>query len=209
MVIWLLLSASSASATTSSFLVPGAEAAGPQAHEDRANELAEGSRVDWIQFLFLTVPQVMVVQGAPGQAHTLRCLVVIQQPLQLKTHTEEAVSPGQYILLCDSHLARNEEQQCSLLWYQRTEQTSHTHTHIHHMITYLRRLKNRRRRCTWQAVRLAPKQVTTAWGMADWVNTRISEVLVILLDKSPRQSILGGRHGHNSVCIIVMRKEFS
>lgn len=96
-------------------LVPGAEAAGPQAHEDRADELAEGSRVDWIQFLFLTVPQVMVVQGAPGQAHSLRRLVVIQQPLQLKTHTEETVSPSQYILLCDSHLARNEEQQCSLL----------------------------------------------------------------------------------------------
>lgn len=61
--------------------VPGAEAAGPQAHEDRADELAEGGCVDRIQFLFLTVSQVMVIQGAPGQAHPLCRLVVVQQPL--------------------------------------------------------------------------------------------------------------------------------
>lgn len=36
--------------------VPGTEATSPQAHEDRADELAEGGRIDRIQFLFLTVP---------------------------------------------------------------------------------------------------------------------------------------------------------
>lgn len=57
--------------------VPGAESAGPQAHEDGADELAERGCIDRIQFLFLTVPQVMVIQGAPGQAHPLRCLIVV------------------------------------------------------------------------------------------------------------------------------------
>lgn len=66
--------------------LPGAKAAGSQAHEDRADEFAERRCVDWIQFLLLTVSQVMVVQGAAGQAHPLRRLVVVQQPLQLKIH---------------------------------------------------------------------------------------------------------------------------
>lgn len=66
--------------------VPCAEAAGPEAHEDWADELAKRGCVDWIQFLFLTVAQVMVVEGATGQTHSLCSLVVIQQPLQLKTH---------------------------------------------------------------------------------------------------------------------------
>lgn len=64
--------------------VPGAKAPSPQTHEDGANELAEGGSVDRIQFLFLTVPQVMVIERAPGQAHPLCCLIVVQQPLQLK-----------------------------------------------------------------------------------------------------------------------------
>lgn len=80
--------------------VPGAEAAGPQAHEHGADELAEGGCIDQIQFLFLTVPQVMVIQGAAGQAHSLRCLIVVQQPLQLKTHREDdshTISETQWI----------------------------------------------------------------------------------------------------------------
>lgn len=63
---------------------PGAQAPCPQPHEDGADELPEGGGVDGVQFVLLAVPQVMVVQGAPGQAHTLCCLVVIQQPLQLQ-----------------------------------------------------------------------------------------------------------------------------
>lgn len=74
----------SASTTTSSCFVPGAKAASPQAHEDGADELAEGGRVDRIQLLFLTVPQVMVIERAPGQAHPLGRLIVVQQPLQLE-----------------------------------------------------------------------------------------------------------------------------
>jgi len=46
--------------------LPGAKAAGPQAHKDRADEFAEGGCVDRIQFLFPTVPQVMVIEGASG-----------------------------------------------------------------------------------------------------------------------------------------------
>ena len=72
--------------------VPGAEAACPQAHEDRADELSEGGGVDRIQLLLLTVPQVMVIQGAARQAHSLCCLVVVQQPLQLKTHRGDTVA---------------------------------------------------------------------------------------------------------------------
>lgn len=68
--------------------VPGAEAPSPQTHEDGANELAEGGCVDRIQFLLLTVAQVMVVERAPGQAHPLRRLVVVQQPLQLESRAK-------------------------------------------------------------------------------------------------------------------------
>lgn len=64
--------------------VPGAKAPSPQTHEDGTNELAEGGCVDRIQFLLLTVAQVVVIERAPGQAHPLRRLVVVQQPLQLK-----------------------------------------------------------------------------------------------------------------------------
>lgn len=69
--------------------LPGAEAAGPQAHEDGADEFPKGGGVDRIQFLLLTVPQVMVIEWAPGQAHSLRRLVVVQQPLQLKIYRKK------------------------------------------------------------------------------------------------------------------------
>lgn len=79
-----------------SFLsLPGAEAAGLEAHEDGADELAKGGCVDRIQFLFLTVAQVVVVQGAPGQAHSFCSLIVIQQPLQLKIHREHSLTISQ------------------------------------------------------------------------------------------------------------------
>lgn len=62
---------------------PGAEAAGTQAHEDGADELAEGGGVDWLQLLLLAVQQVVAVERAPRQAHALRRLVVVQEPLDL------------------------------------------------------------------------------------------------------------------------------
>lgn len=68
--------------------VPRSKSAGPEAHEDGANEFAEGGCVDWIQFLLLTVAQVMVVEGTAGQTHSLRCLVVVQEPLKLKIRGE-------------------------------------------------------------------------------------------------------------------------
>lgn len=64
-------------------LVPGAQASRPQAHEDGADELAERGRVDRVQFLLLAVPQIVIVQGAAREAHSLGRLVVVQQPLQL------------------------------------------------------------------------------------------------------------------------------
>lgn len=88
-------------------VIPSAEAAGPEAHEDRADEFPKGGSVDRVQFLLLTVAQVVVVEGAPGQAHPLRCLIVIQQPLQLK-HTQhrntQSVTPtGSYLLHSDPY----------------------------------------------------------------------------------------------------------
>lgn len=62
---------------------PGAQPAGTQAHEDRADELAEGRGVDGLQLLFLAVQQVVAVQGAPRQAHALGRLIVFQEPLDL------------------------------------------------------------------------------------------------------------------------------
>lgn len=94
--------------------VPGSKTAGPQAHKDRTDEFPKGGCVDRIQFLFLTVPQVMVIQGAPGQAHSFRRLVVVQQPLQLKIHRRRklsrALSEAQWTntLLCVRHLVRTE-----------------------------------------------------------------------------------------------------
>ena len=63
--------------------LPGAQTAGAQAHEDRADELAKGSGVDRLQLLFLAVQQVVAVEGAPRQAHTLGRLVIVQEPLDL------------------------------------------------------------------------------------------------------------------------------
>ena len=128
MVMWLQLSASVTSAET--FFLPGAEAAGPQAHKHRPDEFAEGGCIDRIQFLLLTVPQVMIIKGAPWQAHSLRCLIVVQQPLQLKIHKKTSShnqwAPGRRTLLCDSHLVSNEEEQRILLSHQKTSNTSHT-----------------------------------------------------------------------------------
>ena len=74
--------------------VPGAQPARSEAHEHRADQLAKRGGIDGVQLLLLTVAQVVVVQGAPGQAYTLRRLVVVQQPLELKldTHNQSAFS---------------------------------------------------------------------------------------------------------------------
>lgn len=64
---------------------PGAETACPQPHEHRADEFAERGGVDWIQLLLVAVTQVVVIEGAAGQTHSFRRLIVIQQPLQLHT----------------------------------------------------------------------------------------------------------------------------
>jgi len=62
---------------------PGSQAASPQPHEHRTDQFSEGSGVHRIQFVLLAVPQVMVVERAPGKADAFRRLVVIQQPLEL------------------------------------------------------------------------------------------------------------------------------
>lgn len=115
--------------------VPGAEAAGPQAHEDGADELAEGGCVDRIQFLFLTVPQVMVIQGAARQAHSLRCLVVVQQPLQLKTHRGRHSRKNQWapVNKLGSVIVTWPEMKSSASYYKINGQnTHHTHSHTSH-----------------------------------------------------------------------------
>lgn len=62
---------------------PGAQTAGAQAHEDRADELAKGGGIDGLQLLLLAVQQVVAVQGAPWQTHALGRLIVVQEPLDL------------------------------------------------------------------------------------------------------------------------------
>lgn len=62
---------------------PGSQAASPQPHEHRPDEFSEGSGIHRVQFVLLAVPQVVVVQRAPGKADAFRCLIVVQQPLEL------------------------------------------------------------------------------------------------------------------------------
>lgn len=68
---------------------PCPEAPRAESHEDGADEFAKRGCIDRVQFLLLAVTQVVVVQGAAGQAHPLRRLVVVQQPLQLKTDRKD------------------------------------------------------------------------------------------------------------------------
>lgn len=58
--------------------VPGAESAGPQANEHGADEFAEGGGIDGLQLGLLTVQQVVIIQRAARQTHTLCLLIVIQ-----------------------------------------------------------------------------------------------------------------------------------
>ena len=62
---------------------PGAQASGAKPHEDGADELAKGGGVDRVQLLVLAVAHVVVIEGGARQAHALRRLVVVQEPLQL------------------------------------------------------------------------------------------------------------------------------
>lgn len=63
---------------------PGPQPPSPQPHEHRADQLPEGRGVHGVQLVLLAVPEVVAVQGAPGQAHALGRLVIVQQPLELE-----------------------------------------------------------------------------------------------------------------------------
>lgn len=70
-----------------SVYVPGAKSAGPETNEHGTDEFAKRGGIDGLQLGLLTVQQVVIVQCAARQTHTLCLLIVIQQPLHLHTHT--------------------------------------------------------------------------------------------------------------------------
>lgn len=68
-----------------SMIVPGAETSGPEAHEHGADEFAKGGGVHGFQLGLLAVQEVMTVESTARKTYTFSCLVVIHQPLHLKT----------------------------------------------------------------------------------------------------------------------------
>ena len=63
--------------------VPRAETAGAEAWKHGADELAKRRRVHGVELVLRAVADVVVVERAARKTHTLRRLVVLQQPLHL------------------------------------------------------------------------------------------------------------------------------
>jgi len=70
--------------------IPGAKTASSKARKNRADEFSEWRWIHWVQLVLSAVADVVVVQRAAWKAHTLRCLIVLQQPLDLSNHTNRA-----------------------------------------------------------------------------------------------------------------------
>lgn len=64
--------------------LPRPQASRPESHENGADEFPKRCSIDRIQFLLLAVAQIVIVEGGPRQTHALCCLVVVQQPLELR-----------------------------------------------------------------------------------------------------------------------------
>lgn len=67
-------------------IASGAQPARAKTQEDGTNQLAEGGGIHGLEFIFLAVLEVVKVEGTSRQANSLRCLVILQQPLHLKMH---------------------------------------------------------------------------------------------------------------------------
>lgn len=67
--------------------LPCAQPPCPEPVEDHPDELSERCRIEGLHLVVAAVLQVVIVHGATGDAHALRHLVVVHQPLHLKTHT--------------------------------------------------------------------------------------------------------------------------
>lgn len=57
---------------------PGAKPACPQPHEDGTDELPERGGIHRVQLMLLTVAQIVVVEGAPGETDPFGGLIVMQ-----------------------------------------------------------------------------------------------------------------------------------
>lgn len=72
--------------TQPSIFLPGSKPASSESHKYWADQLSKRCCIDWLQFLLLTMQEVMAVQGTARKAHTLSSLIVIQQPLDLQSN---------------------------------------------------------------------------------------------------------------------------
>lgn len=68
---------------------PSSQPPSLETDEDRSDKLAKAGRIDRINLVGCTVPEIVVVQCAPREAHTLRSLIVLKQPLHLQMNIEE------------------------------------------------------------------------------------------------------------------------
>lgn len=72
--------------TQLSIFLPGSKPASSESHKYWADQFSKRCCIDWLQFLLLTMQEVMAVQGTARKAHTLSSLIVIQQPLDLQSN---------------------------------------------------------------------------------------------------------------------------
>lgn len=73
-----------AAAETKEMRLPRPQASCTESHENGADEFSKRCSIDGIQFLLLAVAQVVVVESGSWETHALCCLIVVQQPLELR-----------------------------------------------------------------------------------------------------------------------------
>lgn len=73
-----------AAAETKQTRLPRPEASRTESHENGADEFSKRCSIDRIQFLLLAVAQIVVVESGSWETHALCCLIVVQQPLELR-----------------------------------------------------------------------------------------------------------------------------
>ena len=72
------------SPSSHNYSLPCAQSSCLQSNKHWSYQLSKAGSVDSINLIGSTVPEVMVVECAPWEAHTLSCLIVLKQPLNLK-----------------------------------------------------------------------------------------------------------------------------
>lgn len=64
--------------------LPRPEASRTESHENGADEFSKRCSIHRIQFLLLAVAQIVIVESGSWETHALCCLIVVQQPLELR-----------------------------------------------------------------------------------------------------------------------------